>query len=145
MRAPAGLGLACVALDLPVTSDEANAGLVPIAAAQVRSLSCSRRHGRCRGAAWLPGCAALSDGDMRSRRLLTHVHGCWPPAQYVLGNSGTVLMLCICFMAVTSAASAEMMAVGSLFTYDVYKARAPAVFIPKQKILKPETLKAEGN
>ena len=30
-----GLGLACVALDLPVTADEANAGLVPIAAAQV--------------------------------------------------------------------------------------------------------------
>lgn len=32
---PAGLGLACVALDLPVTSAEANNGLVPIAAAQV--------------------------------------------------------------------------------------------------------------
>ena len=31
----AGLGIACVALDLPVTSDEANNGLVPIAAAQV--------------------------------------------------------------------------------------------------------------
>ena len=47
----------------------------------------------------------------------------WLAAQYVLGNGGTVLMLCICFMAVTSAASAEMMAVGSLFTYDIYKAR----------------------
>lgn len=30
------LGLACVALDLPVTIDEANMGLVPVAAAQVR-------------------------------------------------------------------------------------------------------------
>ena len=40
----AGLGIACVALDLPVSSDEANAGLVPIAAAQVQSLAaaCAR-------------------------------------------------------------------------------------------------------
>ena len=34
-----------------------------------------------------------------------------------------MLMLTIVFMAVTSAGSAEMMAVGSLCTYDVYKAR----------------------
>ena len=33
----AGLGIAAVALDLPVSSDEANMGLVPIAAAQVRT------------------------------------------------------------------------------------------------------------
>lgn len=43
--------------------------------------------------------------------------------QYVLGQSGVMLMLVIIFMAVTSAGSAEMMAVSSLFTYDVWKAR----------------------
>ena len=37
-----------------------------------------------------------------------------------------MLMLTIVFMAVTSAGSAEMMAVSSLCTYDVYKVRAPA-------------------
>ena len=42
-------------------------------------------------------------------------------AQYVLGNGGTILMLTIVFMAVTSAGSAEMMAVSSLVTYDIYK------------------------
>jgi hypothetical protein len=31
------LGIACVALDLPVTVDEANMGLVPVAAAQVHA------------------------------------------------------------------------------------------------------------
>ena len=41
--------------------------------------------------------------------------------QYVLGQSGVMLMLVIIFMAVTSAGSAEMMAVSSLFTYDVWK------------------------
>jgi Na+/proline symporter len=42
-------------------------------------------------------------------------------AQFVLGQSGVVLMLIIIFMAVTSAGSAEMMAVSTLFTYDIYK------------------------
>lgn len=41
--------------------------------------------------------------------------------QFVLGESGVVLMLIILFMAVTSAGSAEMVAVSSLFTYDIYK------------------------
>lgn len=68
------LGLATVALDLPVSSDEANMGLVPVAA-----------------------------------------------ASYVLGKGGVALMLIIIFMAVTSAGSAEFMAVGSLFTFDIYK------------------------
>ncbi len=45
--------------------------------------------------------------------------------QYVLGQGGVILMLIIIFMAVTSAGSAEMMAVSSLFTYDIYK--VPAV------------------
>lgn len=53
-------------------------------------------------------------------------------AQYVLGNGGTVLMLTIVFMAVTSAGSAEMMAVGSLCTYDVYKVCAYQPCLPAQ-------------
>ena len=43
--------------------------------------------------------------------------------QYVLGKGGVALMLIIIFMAVTSAGSAEFMAVGSLFTFDIYKVR----------------------
>ncbi|CAL5222256.1 g4593 [Coccomyxa viridis] len=69
-----GLGLATVACDLPVSVDEANMGLVPVAA-----------------------------------------------ASYVLGKGGVALMLIIIFMAVTSAGSSEFMAVGSLFTFDIYK------------------------
>jgi hypothetical protein len=42
--------------------------------------------------------------------------------QFVLGKGGVTLMLIIVFMAVTSAGSAEMMAVSTLFTYDIYKA-----------------------
>ena len=41
--------------------------------------------------------------------------------QYVLGKGGVALMLIIIFMAVTSAGSSEFMAVGSLFTFDIYK------------------------
>ena len=51
-------------------------------------------------------------------RLTIYIFLC---AQYVLGNGGTILMLTIVFMAVTSAGSAEMMAVSSLVTYDIYK------------------------
>ena len=43
--------------------------------------------------------------------------------QYVLGKGGVALMLIIIFMAVTSAGSSEFMAVGSLFTFDIYKVR----------------------
>ena len=41
--------------------------------------------------------------------------------QYVLGKGGVALMLIVVFMAVTSAGSSEFMAVGSLFTFDIYK------------------------
>ena len=62
--------------------------------------------------------------------------------QYVLGNGGTVLMLTIVFMAVTSAGSAEMMAVGSLCTYDVYKVHCPYTFLPSKRnqcgVLQPQ-------
>jgi Na+/proline symporter len=42
-------------------------------------------------------------------------------------------MLTIVFMAVTSAGSAEMMAVGSLVTYDVYKVPALPFFEASQQ------------
>eukprot|EP00891_Asterochloris_glomerata_P004751 jgi/Astpho2/4751/Aster-00301 len=67
------LGLAALALDLPVTALEANEGLVPPAT-----------------------------------------------AFYLLGKGGGILMTVMLLMAVTSAGSAELIAVSSLFTYDGY-------------------------
>ena len=67
-------GLANVALQLPTTHAEANAGLVPAATAVA-----------------------------------------------VLGPTGGVLVLIILFMAVTAAGSAELIAVASLCTYDIYR------------------------
>jgi hypothetical protein len=67
------LGLACLALQLPITHTQANAGLVPVAS-----------------------------------------------ALELLGPSGGVLMLLMVFMAVTSCGSAELIAVSSLLTYDIY-------------------------
>jgi len=68
------LGLGAVALDLPVTEDEAAEGLVPPA---------------------------------------TAVH--------LMGKGGAVLILIMLFMAVTSTGSAELIAVSSLLSYDVYR------------------------
>jgi len=68
------LGLASVALDLPITKAEAGAGLVPPAVA---------------------------------------VH--------ILGKSGAVWITIMLFMAVTSTGSAELIAVSSLFSYDLYR------------------------
>eukprot|EP00803_Ostreobium_quekettii_P003267 evm.model.scf_1162.4 EVM.evm.TU.scf_1162.4 scf_1162:26896-29628(+) len=68
------LGLGAVALDLPVTEDEAAEGLVPPAAA---------------------------------------VH--------LMGKGGAALILIMLFMAVTSTGSAELIAVSSLLSYDVYR------------------------
>ncbi|KAE9404653.1 solute symporter family transporter [Gymnopus androsaceus JB14] len=42
-------------------------------------------------------------------------------ATALLGKSGAVLLLIVLFLAVTSAASAELVAVSSIITYDVYK------------------------
>lgn len=36
-------------------------------------------------------------------------------------NAGAVLVIVICFMAVTSSGASEMVAVSSLFTFDVYR------------------------
>ncbi|PRW20754.1 urea-proton symporter DUR3-like [Chlorella sorokiniana] len=68
------LGLAAVALDLPITSSEAAEGLVPPAV-----------------------------------------------AVYILGKSGAVWITIMLFMAVTSTGSAELIAVSSLFSYDLYR------------------------
>jgi len=68
------LGLAANALSLPVTIDEANAGLVPPATA-------------------------------------THM----------MGTGGSVLILIMLFMAVTSTGAAEQIAVSSLVAYDVFR------------------------
>ena len=68
------LGLGALALDLPVTADEAAKGLVPAATATA-----------------------------------------------LMGKPGSVLLLTMLFMAVTSSGSAELVAVSSLFTYDIYR------------------------
>ena len=49
--------------------------------------------------------------------------GLVPPAAalYLLGRGGAILMVIMLFMAVTSSGSAELVAVSSLFTYDVYR------------------------
>ena len=45
-----------------------------------------------------------------------------PAAAYVLlGQAGPVLIIIICFMAVTSSGASEMVAISSLFTFDVYR------------------------
>lgn len=69
------LGLAALAMQLPITADEAGAGLVPPAT-----------------------------------------------ALFVLGKGGATLILIMLFMAVTSTGSAELIAVSSLVSYDVYRA-----------------------
>ncbi|CAN0211982.1 unnamed protein product [Ectocarpus sp. 6 AP-2014] len=69
------LGLAALAMQLPLTGDEAGSGLVPPAT-----------------------------------------------ALFVLGKGGATLILIMLFMAVTSTGSAELIAVSSLISYDVYRA-----------------------
>ncbi|MBA0649300.1 hypothetical protein Goklo_016875 [Gossypium klotzschianum] len=68
------LGLGALALDLPLTTDEASRGLVPPATAIA-----------------------------------------------LMGKGGSVLLLTMLFMAVTSAGSSELIAVSSLCTYDIYR------------------------
>ena len=49
--------------------------------------------------------------------------GLVPPAAalFLLGRGGAILMVIMLFMAVTSSGSAELVAVSSLFTYDIYR------------------------
>ncbi|DBA67694.1 TPA: urea active transporter, variant 2 [Trebouxia sp. C0005] len=71
---PISMGLAAVALDLPLSGDEASNGLV------------------------LPAVAIV-----------------------YFGKAGAVLVVIICFMAVTSSGAGEILAAASLFTFDVYR------------------------
>jgi urea-proton symporter len=49
-------------------------------------------------------------------------------AAALLGRSGAAAMLILLFLAVTSATSAELIAVSSILTYDVYKVSLSFVF-----------------
>ncbi|XP_075102373.1 urea-proton symporter DUR3-like [Nicotiana tabacum] len=51
-------------------------------------------------------------------------HGLVPPATAIalMGKGGSILLLTMLFMAVTSAGSSELIAVSSLCTYDIYRA-----------------------
>jgi Na+/proline symporter len=49
-------------------------------------------------------------------------------AAALLGRSGAAAMLILLFLAVTSATSAELIAVSSILTYDVYKVSLTFVF-----------------
>lgn len=48
-------------------------------------------------------------------------------ASALLGQAGAAALLVLLFLAVTSACSAELIAVSSLLTYDVYKASVLAI------------------
>jgi Na+/proline symporter len=50
----------------------------------------------------------------------------------LLGKSGAVCTLIMIFMAVTSAASAQLIAVSSIFTYDIYKYAYLWIFVASQ-------------
>ncbi|KAF1921655.1 Sodium:solute symporter family-domain-containing protein [Ampelomyces quisqualis] len=55
-------------------------------------------------------------------------------AETLMGQGGAVALLIVLFMAVTSCASAELIAVSSLLTFDVYKAYIQPKATPKQLI-----------
>ncbi|KAH9860851.1 hypothetical protein IAQ61_010585 [Plenodomus lingam] len=55
-------------------------------------------------------------------------------AETLLGQGGAVALLVVLFMAVTSCASAELIAVSSLLTFDVYKEYIQPKATPKQLI-----------
>jgi len=53
----------------------------------------------------------------------------------MLGQGGAACTLLLIFMAVTSASSAELIAVSSIFTYDLYQVCAPLFFPPSILIM----------
>mmetsp|Transcript_3555 Transcript_3555/g.10340 ORF Transcript_3555/g.10340 Transcript_3555/m.10340 type:complete len:694 (-) Transcript_3555:691-2772(-) len=63
--------------------------------------------------------------------------GLVPPAaaSYLLGQAGSVLIVLMLFMAVTSSGSAELIAISSLFTYDIYRTYINKNATPKQTIM----------
>lgn len=56
-------------------------------------------------------------------------------AQTILGTGGAVALLIVLFMAVTSCASAELIAVSSILTFDIFKTYIKPHATPKQLIL----------
>jgi SSS family transporter len=62
--------------------------------------------------------------------------GLVPPAAatYLLGKAGAILIILMLFMAVTSSGSAELIAVSSLFTYDIYRTYIKPDATPKETI-----------
>jgi urea-proton symporter len=69
-----------------------------------------------------------TDGDISSGLAAAYA------ASALLGKGGAVALLIVLFMAVTSCASAELIAVSSLLTFDVYKAYIKPKATPQQLI-----------
>lgn len=63
--------------------------------------------------------------------------GLVPPAAalYLLGKGGAILLTLMLFMAVTSSGSAELIAISSLFTFDIYRTYINKNATPKQTIM----------
>ena len=73
----------------------------------------------------LAAVALRGDPDMRTLSAADISAGLPAPAAAaaILGKSGAAALLVVLFLAVTSATSAELIAVASILTYDVYKVR----------------------
>ena len=73
----------------------------------------------------LAAVALRGDPDMRTLSAADVSAGLPAPAAAaaILGKSGAAALLVVLFLAVTSATSAELIAVSSILTYDVYKVR----------------------
>ena len=73
----------------------------------------------------LAAVALQGDPDMRALTPADISAGLPAPsaAAALLGKSGAAAMLVLLFLAVTSATSAELIAVSAVLTYDVYKVR----------------------
>lgn len=74
----------------------------------------------------LAAVALRGDPDMRTLSAEDISAGLPAPAAAaaILGKSGAAALLVVLFLAVTSATSAELIAVSSILTYDVYKVRS---------------------
>lgn len=74
----------------------------------------------------LAAVALRGDPDMRTLSAADVSAGLAAPAAAaaILGKSGAAALLVVLFLAVTSATSAELIAVSSILTYDVYKVRS---------------------
>jgi urea-proton symporter len=92
----------------------------------------------------LAAVALRGDPEMRALSAADVSAGLPAPAAAaaLLGQSGAAAMLILLFLAVTSATSAELIAVSSMLTYDVYKVRTFALpgsppYVHIQKYINP--------